>query len=73
MGGGLLFFEADREGFDPAEQQPRVERAERAAGGVDCECEPVAEGDGVGVDDAGHEVVVPREVFGARLVDDIRA
>ena len=69
----LLLLHADTEGLDAAEQQPRIEGRETAAGGVDGEVQPVAQRGVVDGDDASHEVVVPGEVLGAGFVDDVGA
>ena len=70
---GLLLLETDFERLDAAQQEPGVEGGEAAAGGVDGEVEFVAELGVVDGEDAGHEVVVAGEVFGAAFVDDVGA
>ena len=70
---GLLLVHAHLEGLDASEEQPGVEGREAAPGGVDCEVELFAERGVVDGQDAGHEVVVARQVLGAALVDDVGA
>lgn len=73
LGVGLLLFEAHFEGLDAAEEEPGVEGGEAAASAIDGEVESVAEGGIIDGEDAGHEVVVAGEVFGAAFVDNVCA